>query len=790
MLWRMLWADTRALARETVVLAVLIGLGVLLYVGLYEAHQNLTGTYDHIYRTNRFASASVLMAAGPESLVDKARSIPSVTAAIGRVVKDGTIVQKGKKRERVAGRFIGCPRRQRPAVNDILIVEGRYIANPREAVLEQQFARENGYRVGDRIKCDYQGVEREFALVGLATSPEYIYPVPSKHTVFVARGAFGVVFVDEEEARGWLGAVRRITELHCLTQPGHEEKVRRKLEGICHSYGIETSYVADEQPSKHLLDMDQQGLAQMSVFFPVLFLSAAGLSLYGALARIVRLQVTVIGTLKACGFGNREILRHYTLQGLLVSLAGAVPGVVGGHWLAVWIGRMYADALKLPLILSSPRLDTISTGLVLAAGTGLLAALLPARMAARARPALAMRGDIGEERGLRAQRRILRWTRCARVLYCIPVRGVFRRASRTLLAVGGIAGGAVIMITTFGMYVSTMDAIDEYLTGTRRYELDVQFTSPAGVQVAEAVAAQPGGRGMGLTVSVPVRLRTSWGTAELILTGLERGQRLLTPRTRGGRVFQVEPDSIWVPKQVAKRLMIEPGDPVLVEWVKSGRRQRFRRQMRVGGLVDAAIGGAAYGEYSDVRRAFADAVFPGSSYGAHIACAPSLASQRQHQLERSDDVAMVSTTQDAVREINEQMALMFVFIGVLLSFGTVLAWSAIHSVATVSMLERTRELGTLRSLGFSAAVTAGLAALELCVLAALGLVVGIPLGAYLNSFFMRSFETDSMAFRAILPWWTHAATVATVFALVAVSAYSGMRRLRAMNLAHATKSPE
>jgi len=35
MLWRKLWADTRALARQAIALMVLIGLGILLYVGLY-----------------------------------------------------------------------------------------------------------------------------------------------------------------------------------------------------------------------------------------------------------------------------------------------------------------------------------------------------------------------------------------------------------------------------------------------------------------------------------------------------------------------------------------------------------------------------------------------------------------------------------------------------------------------------------------------------------------------------------------------------------------------------------
>jgi len=159
-------------------------------------------------------------------------------------------------------------------------------------------------------------------------------------------------------------------------------------------------------------------------------------------------------------------------------------------------------------------------------------------------------------------------------------------------------------------------------------------------------------------------------------------------------------------------------------------------------------------------------------------------------LERSDDVALVSTTADVEQEINEQMALMFIFIGILLSFGMLLAGSAIHTVASVSLLERTRELATLRTLGFTAGAAAWLAAIELCILAGMGLLIGMPFGVALNSLYMSSFTTENMSFRPVLPWWVYLVTVLIVAALVALSSYEGMRRLRTMDLAQATKARE
>lgn len=790
MMWRKVWADTRALAHQVIPLMVLVCLGVFLFIGQYEAYQKLTGSYARIYEATRFADASVHFESAPEGLAETAKTIPHVRTAIGRLVKDGAIIQRGRERERVLGRFIGCPRGRRPAINDLWLTEGRYIASAWEAVLEHQFADETGYKLGDRLKCSYLSQEREFTIVGFAISPEYIYPVRSKHELWVARGTFGVVFIDEDRVREWTGAGRQITEVHCLTDPGYDAEVLEKLEGLARPYGVETSYVMDDQPSKRLLDMDQQGLATLSFFFPVLFLSSAGLSLYGALARIVRLQVTIIGMLKACGFTDREILIQHVAQGALIGLGGALPGAVLGHWMALWLCGMYIDILRLPAISTAPRWDTMLTGFLLAMGTGLAAAYLPARVAARLPPAVAMRGEVESGRGLMLQRRLTEWVRLANVVYLIPVRGVFRRASRTLLAVGGIAGGASIIITTFGMYLSTMDAVDEYLTRTRKYEIDLQFTGPEALPFARSAAALPGTHAVRATAGIPVRVRTSWGSAELILTGLERGQRLLRVPSVAGRPINVEPGQIWLPKQLAARLWVEPGDPVFVEWIKSSRRRPLTSTMRVAGLSDVAMGNMAYGEFQDVRRRFADEAFPGSSYGAMVACDASQAEPLKRRLERSDQVALVSTTADIAKQVNEQMALMYVFIGVLLSFGTILAGSAIHSVASVSILERTRELATLRSLGFSAAMVAWLAGAELGVLGVIGLIAGLPLGTALNSLFIRSWATENAVFRAILPPWVHVVTVLIVLGLVALSAYGGMRRLRAMDLSQATKARE
>ena len=135
------------------------------------------------------------------------------------------------------------------------------------------------------------------------------------------------------------------------------------------------------------------------------------------------------------------------------------------------------------------------------------------------------------------------------------------------------------------------------------------------------------------------------------------------------------------------------------------------------------------------------------------------------------------------------MGLMYVFIGVLLGFGMVLAGSTIQSIAGISLLERTRELASLRTLGFSLGDVAKLAGLELALLGLGGLVAG-PLGRCSTTAFLGAFQTESMAYRSYLPPWVYVTSAMMVFALVGASTYAGARRIGRMDLAQATKARE
>lgn len=97
----------------------------------------------------------------------------------------------------------------------------------------------------------------------------------------------------------------------------------------------------------------------MGSILPVLFLAIAILTMITTMHRIAANEKVQIGTLKALGFCDRRILRHYTAYGLFIGLMGTGIGIALGYGIAGMImsptGMMstYFDLPKWDLVMPS-----------------------------------------------------------------------------------------------------------------------------------------------------------------------------------------------------------------------------------------------------------------------------------------------------------------------------------------------------------------------------------------------------------------------------------------------------
>ena len=255
-----------------------------------------------------------------------------------------------------------CPRRGHAAVNDIEIIEGGTLdpAVPRGIVVEQHMAAHFDFEVGDTFEISTPDGWAEVEVLGVAASPEYLWPARSRQEVLVLPDDFGVVFAPEAaRGRRWhpTPSGTRSSSAWPTTPPA---RPWRRLARPCSPLGALDAYTLDEQPSNAALQEDVAGFAEMSVMFPAFFLIAAAFATYVMLGRMIAGQTANIGTLRASGFKSRTILWHYAAIGVGVGLVASIIGVILGALLAEAITRLYTGVLSIPAAVVDIRPSTIA----------------------------------------------------------------------------------------------------------------------------------------------------------------------------------------------------------------------------------------------------------------------------------------------------------------------------------------------------------------------------------------------------------------------------------------------
>ncbi len=157
------------------------------------------------------------------------------------------------------------------------------------------------------------------------------------------------------------------------------------------------------------------------------------------------------------------------------------------------------------------------------------------------------------------------------------------------------------------------------------------------------------------------------------------------------------------------------------------------------------------------------------------------------RLDRMPVVASVHTRQQMYDQIQEMMAFSRAFTGVIALFGVALAFAVVFTSVSISVLERTRELATLRTLGFGLRNIAWFITVENVVLAALGIAAGLPLGRWLNAALVTASQSESLSMEPVIFVQTYVTTFVGVLALTLLSQIPSLFHLRRLNLAAATK---
>jgi putative ABC transport system permease protein len=168
-----------------------------------------------------------------------------------------------------------------------------------------------------------------------------------------------------------------------------------------------------------------------------------------------------------------------------------------------------------------------------------------------------------------------------------------------------------------------------------------------------------------------------------------------------------------------------------------------------------------------------------------------LADQLYHRLKTTPRVAAVSVKRSAVESFQKTMdETMYVMIFFNTLFAAIIAFGVVYNTARISLSERSRELASLRVLGFTRAEISAVLLGELTVITAVAIPIGLAMGYGMAGLLVVAFNTELYRFPFVVSARTYAYAAIVVIVATVLSSLAVRRRLDHLDLIAVLKTPE
>jgi putative ABC transport system permease protein len=782
---RKLLRDLWEMKGQALAIAAVVAAGVTMYVTYLSNFDSLRRTQRAYYERFRFADVFARCKRAPLRLGERIEAIPGVARVDLRVVADVTLDVRGFS-EPATGRLISVPAEGRPRLNDVFLRRGRWIEPGRadEVVANEVFADAHGLVPGDTVAALINGRRRELRIVGLGLSPEYVYIMPPGELIPDDR-RFGIFWMERRALGAAFDMEGGFNDVALKIMPGASvDEAIARLDHILDPFGGIGAIPRRLQMSHWTLDNELAQLQSFGFLVPAIFLGIAAFLLNVAMTRALAIQRPQIAALKALGYNNREIGWHYVKWALAIAIVGAGLGIAGGARLGAGMISLYNQYFRFPILLYRLSFDVAVVAALIALVAGGLGAALAVRRAVRVPPAEAMRPEppahyrtsVVERPRLR--RRLTHATR-------MVLRNVERAPWRSAASVVGIAFAVAILLFGF-VFIDAMELLaDLQFSLVQRQDVTVSFVEPLSARARHEVASLPGVMRVEPFRSVPVRLRHGHRYRNLAVTGMPAGAELSRIVEMSGKVASLPPEGLLISRILGQVLAIEPGDQVIVEVLEGARPVR---EVAVTGLVDDSMGVAAWMEIGALHRLLREG---GSLSGAHLTVDPAQLQTLYGTLKALPAVAGVAITAAARESFRKIMAQNFELITTFnVAFAAIIAFGVVYNAARISLSERSRELASLRVLGFTIGEISLILLGELALLTLLAIPPGLVIGWALSRWVLMSFESEVYRIPLVITVPNVAWSLLTVLAASLVSGLVVRRKLDRLDLVAVLKTRE
>ena len=509
-------------------------------------------------------------------------------------------------------------------------------------------------------------------------------------------------------------------------------------------------------------------MSNIARLFPAIFYLVAVLISLTSMTRMIEEERIEIGTLKALGYTNMQIISKYIIYSLLACIIGGVLGMtVGLYLLPTIVWSLYSMIYNMPHFYCKYRFGIGLIGIILAFICIGGATLLVARKELKQMPSVLMRPKPPKNgKKILLEKISFIWKRF-NFSHKVTARNIFRYKKRAIMTVVGIAGCTGLMLTGFGIRDSVDDIPSAQFNGIFKYDTSITLSNTNGLSDIEEylknnesienfveVCATTGelskeSTSCNVTVFVPDSLDNYNSVYNLIDYQTEEA-------------ISISNEGIIITDKAAETLGVTVGDEITFI---DGDDVQY--QFKIENIAKNHVGHYVYMSKEIYENNFkpykTDIVYLNTK---------NISDEAQNEILKNilnmDGVASVSSINALMQSVSDMLNTMNYVVIVLIVASAMLDFVVLYNLANINIAERQREIATLKVLGFHDNEVDNYINKENIIFTILGIALGLILGTFLTSAIIGSIEIDVLKFiRNIKPIsYVYSAIITLLFSFI------------------------
>lgn len=759
MLFKKMIRDFKSNKTQFLSIFIMLFLGIGIFAGMNAVGEGMSASVTTFYEETNLADVFLISTGFTQKDID--------------YFSDSALIQNAERRFQINATLIGNDDKtiqlnvvEKNKISTSHLVSGEAFDIDKEGIwLDSSFAEENNLKVGDTFSCTVSGYTVSTAIKGLIMHPEYIYSIKDDSTITPDHAAYGYAFVSYKE----LDFLPEVPYTQILLKT---DATKEDIDALIQNHFEDKTVVrimAEDQTSVSMFNAEIEQMKAVEAVFPLIFLLIAILTMFTTMIRMTTNQRGQIGTLKALGFSNKKIIAHYLTYGILIGVVAVIIGAIIGPVLLS--NLMFSMQMEL---YTMPYWNIAMTSRVLLAIIFCLLLCVLSCYYSCKKELKGAAADILRPKAPKVSRHTFlgktRWwlNRSFRVQW--NMRDLARNKVRMFITILGIAGCMMLTLCGFGIK-NTMSNMTSWM-----YENLMTYTTkvtlPENISL-ERLAELENDSEIQFLEEMAVEVKTAEDLKSASLSVIGNRNDYIKFNNTKQEYVTLPSSGIAITNKTASILNVTLGDTIKIKAYGS----ELWWDIEIAAIVKMPISQGLYIS----QEAYEELGF--------ALDATSFVTSQEKEAYINEEGFQIQDKQDLREGIDSTMESMNVIIVILIAAAIILEIVVLYNLGILSYSEKSRELATLKVLGFHKKKLSRLQGLQNIWLTIAGILLGTPLGILLL-ILMLHFMGDSMD---LAPYVSMLSYVISILGTFVVSAFISTllnSKLKKIDMVSALKSVE